>query len=349
MGTKINLDYQVDDTQFDNKVNTKITTGASEASVVNTDIGGDTMAGVLTCPEISFGNAIAPGDTASIYGVQDGVNTELNIRFGNSAADKLQIEYYNGVAASVIVEMDGNLDVTYNVKDYLVNSSNDVTFDLATDLLVDADGSITLDSPSIVTVGALGHTGTAIFSSNTTVGGWLSITGTTRAAGTFYAGTDSPISGNRLNYDGYLYATRIYNSIYNDFADFQPMVSDGEKIYGECYYETGEGLQRCFTRCQKGVVGVASDTYGMAAGVRSDMKNMVPIAVAGWVLAFVDYEYKIGTPLVNGRDGWLTKARWYEKLLFPERTMGTFMGDETAKYWGVDNILVKSRSWVKVK
>jgi len=212
MGTKINLDYQVDDSQFDTKVNTNITTGASEASVVNTDVAGDTMDGTLTCPEISFGNAIAPGDTASIYGVQDGANTELNIRFGNNAADKLQIEYYNGAAPSVIVEMDGNLDVTYNVRDYLVNSTNDATFDLATDFLVDADGSITLDSPTITTIGALGHTGTATFSSNTTINGWLSIAGTTRAAGTFYAGTDSPISGNRLNYDGYLYTNRVYSN-----------------------------------------------------------------------------------------------------------------------------------------
>jgi len=211
MGTKINLDYQVDDSQFDTKVNTNITTGTSELSVVNTDAGGDTMAGTLTCPKVSFGNAIAPGDTASIYGVQDGANTELNIRFGNDAADKLQIEYYNGASASVIVEMDGNLDVTYNVRDYLVNSTNDVTFDLATDFLVDADSSITLDSPDIITVGALDHTGTATFSSNTTINGWLSIAGTTKAAGTFYAGTDDPASTNRLNYDGYLYTTRVYS------------------------------------------------------------------------------------------------------------------------------------------
>ena len=36
------------------------------------------------------------------------------------------------------------------------------------------------------------------------------IAGTTKTAGTLYTGTTNPTSTNRLNYDGYLYATRFY-------------------------------------------------------------------------------------------------------------------------------------------
>lgn len=38
----------------------------------------------------------------------------------------------------------------------------------------------------------------------------LTVTGTTKAAGYFDAGAVAPTNVNRLNYDGYLYATRFY-------------------------------------------------------------------------------------------------------------------------------------------
>jgi hypothetical protein len=43
-----------------------------------------------------------------------------------------------------------------------------------------------------------------------TITGVLSITGETKTAGNFYAGTTDPTNTNRLNYDGYLYATKLY-------------------------------------------------------------------------------------------------------------------------------------------
>lgn len=45
---------------------------------------------------------------------------------------------------------------------------------------------------------------------NTVVGGILSVTGTTKTAGNFYAGTSDPSNTNRLNFDGYLYGTKFY-------------------------------------------------------------------------------------------------------------------------------------------
>ena len=45
---------------------------------------------------------------------------------------------------------------------------------------------------------------------NVILDGNLTINGTTKTAGYFYAGSTSPTNVNRLNYDGYLYATRFY-------------------------------------------------------------------------------------------------------------------------------------------
>ena len=45
---------------------------------------------------------------------------------------------------------------------------------------------------------------------NVTIGGILNILGTTKTAGYFDAGVVAPTNTTRLNYDGYLYATRFY-------------------------------------------------------------------------------------------------------------------------------------------
>lgn len=49
--------------------------------------------------------------------------------------------------------------------------------------------------------------GSLLTSGTIQIGGTLAITGTTKTGGHFYAGTTAPTLTNRLNYDGYLYAT----------------------------------------------------------------------------------------------------------------------------------------------
>ena len=163
-----------------------------------------------------------------------------------------------------------------------------------------------------------------------------------KVSGRFNTGTVASDSTTRLNYDGYFYATRVYNAVYNDYADFQPSIDDCE--YGLCYYETGSGLKKCNKRAQFGIVGLATDTFGISVG--SDDTNKVPIAVSGWVLAQIDKIYKSGTLLVNDKNGKLTKARFYEKLFFPKRIVAQFAREEKEKEW--NKIKVNNRHWVKV-
>ena len=71
----------------------------------------------------------------------------------------------------------------------------------------------------VMTEGAQTIAGTKTFSTA------LNVTGTTKAAGNFYAGTTLPTNVTRLNYDGYLYATRFIGSIFNSATSAEYLTS----------------------------------------------------------------------------------------------------------------------------
>lgn len=161
-------------------------------------------------------------------------------------------------------------------------------------------------------------------------------------------------SGNSLQVDdgsgnGSLMATGgVWNALWNDYADFQ-LLND-ELVFGKCYYDTKDGARICDSRCQMSVIGIASDTFGMAVGNGANAQE-VPIAVSGWALAYVDQEYECGTPLTNNDDGILTKMTRDEKLEYPERIVAIYKRKEMMEEWGSlgRKVIVNGRHWVKVK
>lgn len=152
-----------------------------------------------------------------------------------------------------------------------------------------------------------------------------------------------PLSGN-------FKADKIWNAVWNDIADFQ-LLSDRLE-FGRCYYDTKDGARICTERCQMSVIGIASDTFGFGVGANSSPTNIqVPIAIGGWVLAYVDKEYECGTPLTNDEFGGLTEMTRNEKMEYPERIVAIYKRKEMDKEWGPENnkIQVNDRHWVKVK
>lgn len=135
---------------------------------------------------------------------------------------------------------------------------------------------------------------------------------------------------------------RIWGAVYNDYADHWMIAEHTPLIPGCCYSESGRGLVLPEKRAEKGSVGILSDTFGFSVG---DPNGTVPIAVSGFVLAYVDREYPPGTLLVSLPGGPLTKARWYEVLF--KRPVAKYMKPEPSEriYRG---IRTKGRSWVKV-
>ncbi|RZF22833.1 hypothetical protein DAY19_03405 [Halobacteriovorax vibrionivorans] len=169
----------------------------------------------------------------------------------------------------------------------------------------------------------------------------------------YYSGGDFACNGNfvargSIKATGDVTATRVFNAVWNDVADFQ-LLND-ELIYGKCYIDTVEGARLCTERCQLSVIGIASDTFGMGVG-EGNAGLEVPIAIGGWVLAYVDQEYPCGTPLTNDEHGNLTEMTLQEKRDFPERLVAIYKKKEMKDTFGdgKTEIEVNGRHWVKVK
>ncbi|WP_412470013.1 MULTISPECIES: hypothetical protein [unclassified Halobacteriovorax] len=174
-----------------------------------------------------------------------------------------------------------------------------------------------------------------------------------RAARNLSVGTNINAGGNITN-GGSITATgdvrgaRVWNAVWNDVADYQ-LLND-ELIPGKCYYDTIEGARICSERCQLSVIGIASDTFGFGVG-KGNAGLEVPIAIGGWVLAYVDDEYPCGTPLTNDENGNLTEMSLEEKRDYPERLVAIYKKKEHKDTFGDGNIEIQvdGRHWVKVK
>ena len=98
------------------------------------------------------------------------------------------------------------------------------------------------------------------------------------------------------------------------------------------------------------VLGIYSDTYGMSVGSNAYSQerpcNTVPVAVAGFALAYVDKEYKPGTALVVSSEGRLTKASLFSRIFNRKTIVGYFDRKETEDLYSFS--VVNGRSWVKV-
>lgn len=147
---------------------------------------------------------------------------------------------------------------------------------------------------------------------------------------------------------GQFRAQKVWSAVWNDYADFQ-LLND-RLVYGKCYTDAKNGAHISNSRCQMGVIGIASDTFGICVG-QGASESQVPIAVSGWVLAYVDKEYPTGTPLTNDENGHLVEMTLQEKRDFPERLLAIYKKKEDLDFFGSENKKVKvdGRHWVMVK
>lgn len=139
--------------------------------------------------------------------------------------------------------------------------------------------------------------------------------------------------------------SKVYNAVWNDYADLLKWGYEEDATPGKCYVIRKDGTYALSSkRCEKGTLGIASDTYSMIVG-KDENSHGIPLAVSGFVLAYVDKTYDPGTPLVSTKDGYLTKARWYD-MFHKERIVGTFLRREKDKIY--KDLLVNNRSWIHV-
>ena len=155
-----------------------------------------------------------------------------------------------------------------------------------------------------------------------------------------------------INGTAYSVTSSLYGFSYikadngNDFADFiyteKPLSS---KNAGLAVTRKGNNI----VVAEKGdfVLGIYSDTYGMSVGSNAyGTSNSVPVAVAGFALAYVDKEYKPGTPLAVKSRGQLTKAGLFRRIFNKKSIVGYFDRKETNDLYV--STYVNGRSWIKV-
>jgi len=119
----------------------------------------------------------------------------------------------------------------------------------------------------------------------------------------FHADAVDPTGTTRLNMDGYLYATRVYNAIWNDIAEY--MYSDGDCKPGQVMVRKGDKIVPSYKKGDKAIVGVYSDTYGYALGAE-DQENKVPIGLCGRIYVWIKEPVEIGDLLISSDSGFST-------------------------------------------
>ena len=146
----------------------------------------------------------------------------------------------------------------------------------------------------------------------------LTLHSTANTNGYFYTGTTAPTGTSRLNFSGYLYATRVYNAMYNDYAELF-LKDDPEEIF-----ESGDVVvkvrgKNTYTKCRDNnsifVVGVVSENYGHLLGGTGneeyDNKHYIPIGLAGVIPVKVTGEFEEGDLLTSSDKKGYAKVNSY--------------------------------------
>lgn len=216
-------------------------------------------------------------------------------------------------------------------------------------------GSLTADTIFISSsAGANSTTISSTVSANTTISGSTTIYNDPYLLNTsnnFHTNTSNyvVIDNGGLTVSGDIYGYKVHNAVWNDLVDCIPVPEMTNLEYGFCYCFDGKDYYRSTRYCEKGIIGIHSDTSGFMLGERPT--KTLNSSVAGYVLAYVDKEYPVGTPLTCTKQGFLTKMRMIDRIIHPERIVATFWKFEEEDKWGPkgSQVNVNGRMWVKIR
>ncbi|GHU69506.1 hypothetical protein FACS1894184_13650 [Clostridia bacterium] len=160
--------------------------------------------------------------------------------------------------------------------------------------------------------------------------------------------TTAPTGTTRYNCEGYLYATRLYGSVYQDYAECRKGVTASEHTPGR-WYRDENGTLHDKKPGRYSNAFIMSDTFGQLIGVSDE--NSIPVALSGRVLAYVDNKAELKSGDVLGTSkrnrGALSKLNRLERILHPEWIVGTV--SEIPSYPKWNGIRVDGRVWVNVR
>ncbi len=162
-------------------------------------------------------------------------------------------------------------------------------------------------------------------------------TGQFASAGGFNGGVVTPMAVTRLNYEGYFYATRIYNAVYNDYAEgFIPEIGLKYNEIKHRIVEVNEfGKIRLAEENSDKVIGIVSNQYAQLLGASEDEiqnNEKIPVGLVGTL--YVDSIEKvdqknIGSFIYAGNEG--------KCLVVPKTSISKYQGKIVGKIINVDD------------
>lgn len=163
----------------------------------------------------------------------------------------------------------------------------------------------------------------------------------------FDTSSTAPTRSDRLNLNGYFYATRVYNAVFNDYAEYRTTIN---ATPGHVVIDQDDGSLVCtIARLQPGAQ-VISDTYGTCMG--QTFQANTPIAVAGRVLVYT-YQprenYHAGMAVCSAPNGTVDIMTREEIRDYPDCIVGIVSEIPEYETWGTNNVKVDGRIWVRIK
>ena len=182
--------------------------------------------------------------------------------------------------------------------------------------------------------------------------------GTSGNAGLWYNGSSTDVTTTVNGYtnvykattlycDKYLAASRVYNAVFNDYAECRKstIVAPGYTVIDQ---DDGTMIPSS-ERLQPGAQ-IVSDTYGNLMGETPEAKT--PIAVAGRALAYTyrpREEYHAGMAVCSAPGGTIDIMTREEIKEYPDCIVGIVSEIPNYDTWGSENIKVNGRIWIKVR
>lgn len=159
-------------------------------------------------------------------------------------------------------------------------------------------------------------------------------------------------SGNKmiLTSDGTLTATKVYNAVWNDLAEYR---KTEVKEPGRAITQDGHLTERRLISGAR----IISDTYGMCMGVMEEDKSLQPVGLCGRVLAY-PYEprekYKIGDVVCSGPNGTISRMSKQEIRNYPHCIIGVVNEIPDYEIWkptkdSENPVQVDGRIWIDIK
>ncbi len=147
-------------------------------------------------------------------------------------------------------------------------------------------------------------------------------------SGTLEYNQSNPVGTEILGYNGYFYANRVYNAVWQDLAECwekNPQYTFG---YNIVVVQTEHGVRPSMKRAEKTTVGVISDTYGYILNADKlfehdlNKSESVPVAIAGRAIVAYVGDIAIGDEVVSYKNGNSIKANIFEKICKRDRILG---------------------------